>query len=142
MTTADGGPDSFISAWSQAKFPPANRDFVEGFCARVGVSGYRFVSGSNRYIAAARRDGMGELRIHFGYTTGFTEAEAEQLGAGADDMRSSSSQRGTWFFTHPVHGDTSLRGANAGTRPRETSRCPECNSYELSLTGECPGCDE
>lgn len=142
MSTADGSPDSFTSAWSQAKFPPENRAFVEDLCATIGISGYRFVPGSNRYIAATRRDRTGELRVHSGYTTGFTETEAKRLGAGADDIRASTSQRGTWFFTHPVHGDTSLRGGNAATKRRESRRCPQCGIYELSLSGQCPGCDD
>ena len=137
----DHTDDSFTSAWSKAGFPPENRAFAERVAAEIGVSGYRFRPGSDRYIAAARRDGKGELRIHSGYTAGFTEAEARRLGAGADMVRPSTTQGVTWLVSHPTHGDLSLGGSNDST-VREAQRCRRCGIYELSVSGVCPGCDE
>lgn len=138
----DTTKDSFTSAWSKAGFPPENRSFVESICADVGISGYEFVPASYRYIAATRRDGSGELRIHYGCTTGFTEEEAQRFGIGADEVRPSTTQGVTWLVSHPEHGDVSLRGSNASTKKRDAERCPQCGIYELSVSGVCPGCNE
>lgn len=32
--------DSFISAWSKAKFPDENRGFVKSFCDEIGIAGF------------------------------------------------------------------------------------------------------
>lgn len=138
----DSSDDSFTSAWSKAQFPPENRAFVERFTREVGISRYEFVPGSYRYIAATRSDGTGELRIHWGCTTGFTEEEAQRIGAGADEVRLSSTQDNTWLVSHPEHRDVSLRGTANQSKRREQSMCPTCSSYQLSVTGKCPACDE
>lgn len=138
----DDSADSFTSAWSQAGFPPENRPFVEWFTSQVGISSYRFVPASYRYIAATRRDGTGELRIHWGCTTGFTEEEARRFGVGADEVRPSTTQGVSWLVSHPEHRDVSLRGSSANTAKRAPERCPRCRIYELSVTRKCPQCDE
>lgn len=139
METTD---DSFTSAWSKAQFPPENRAFVERFTAELGVSGYRFVPASYRYIAAARRDGTGELRIFWGCTIGFTEEEARRIGVGADEVRKSTTQGAGWLVSHPEHRDVSLRGGDTSTKQRDAGLCPQCSSYQLSVTGKCSSCDE
>ena len=93
--------DSFISAWSKAKFPDENRAFVKSICDEIGIVGFEYKPRSYSYIAATRRDGTGELRIHWGCTTGFTEAEARHFGAGADEVRISSTRKKTWLVSHP-----------------------------------------
>jgi hypothetical protein len=55
-----------ISAWSKAQFPGENRTFVKSFCDEIGIASFEFVHADYRYIAATRRDGTGELRIHWG----------------------------------------------------------------------------
>ena len=55
-------------------------------------SRYEFVGASYRYISATRRDGTGELRIHSGCTTGFTEDEARRFGVGSDEARPATTQ--------------------------------------------------
>ncbi len=142
MNTADETPDSFTSAWSKANFPPDNRASVEKFTAEIGISRYEFVDASNRYIAATRRDGTGELRIYSGCTTGFTEEEARRFGVGSDLVRPATAQGGTWLVGHPVHGDLSLRGPNSSTNKPEPERCTRCGIYELALSGVCQGCDD
>lgn len=134
--------DSFISAWSKARFPDENRAFVKSFCDEIGISGFEYVPADYRYIAATRRDGTGELRIHWGCTTGFTEAEAESFRGKADEIRVSSSRKTSWLVSHPEHRDVSLRGPASDSSTPAVRRCPQCNSYELSVTGICPGCDD
>lgn len=134
--------DSFVSAWSKAQFPDANRAFAKRICDGVGVTGFEFVPASYRYIAAKRRDGGGELRIHPGCTTGFTEEEARRLGAGADEVRLSSTRGRGWLVSHPVHGDVGLRGPASKSKKAEAQRCGRCGVYELSVSGVCPGCDD
>ena len=111
MQTTD---DSFVSAWSKARFPEENRAFVKWFCDEIGISGFRFVPADYRYIAATRRDGAGELRIHWGCTISFTEAEARHFGANADEVRISNTGKNIWLVSHPEHRDVSRRGP-AGT---------------------------
>jgi YVTN family beta-propeller protein len=94
--------DSFVSAWSKAKFPNENRAFVKSFCDEIGIAGFEYKPLSCSHIAATRRDGTGQLRIHWGCTTGFTEAEARHFGAGADEVRISSTRKSTWLVSHPV----------------------------------------
>jgi hypothetical protein len=142
MTTTDETPDSFTSAWSKANFPPDNRTFVERFTNEIGISSYEFVDASYRYIRATRSDEPGELRIYWGCTTGFTEAEARLIGAGADEVRPSTTQGVTWLISHPEHRDVSLRGPNRSTNKPEPARCPECRIYELSVSGVCPSCHD
>ena len=40
------------------------------------------------------------------------------------------------------HRDVSQRGGNASTKQRGAGMCPKCSSYQLSVTGKCPSCDE
>jgi hypothetical protein len=131
--------DSFVSAWSKAKFPDENRAFVKSFCDEIGIAGFEYKPLSYSYIAATRRDGTGELLIHLGCTTGFTEAEARHFGAGADEVRISSTRKSTWLVSHPEHRDVSLRGPAAPSKTPTPQRCPQCNIYELSV---CPNCDD
>ena len=134
--------DSFVSAWSKARFPDENRAFVKSFCAQIGIAGFEYVPADYRYIAATRRDGTGQLRIHWGCTTGFTEAEARHFGAGADVVRISSTRKKTWLVSHPEHRDVDLRGTGGGPAKLKADMCPQCSSYELSISGVCPGCDD
>lgn len=138
----DTTEDSFISAWSKANFPDQNRAFVKQFCTEIGIASFEFVPADYRYIKAIRRDGTGELRIHWGCSTGFTEEEAQRIGAGADEVRPATTQGRSWLVSHPEHKDVFLRGGNATTHKVEAKRCPECNIYELSVTGVCPGCHD
>lgn len=108
----------------------------------VGIAGYRVVEASDTYIAATRRDGLRDLRIHSGYTIGFTtEQEARRVGAGADTIRRSYKLKSTWLVSHPQHGDLGLRGKNSPPTHREAAMCPQGCGYPLSLTGVCDHCD-
>jgi MoxR-like ATPase len=105
----DEAQEEFASAWSEANFPNENKAFVELFTHAVGISSYEFVDASYRYIVAKRRDGAGQLRIHSGLTTGFSEAEARRFGVDAYEVR--EAKDGTWLVSHPKHGPVKLRGS-------------------------------
>lgn len=142
LATMDTTEDSFISAWSKADFPDENLAFIKRFCDEIGISRFEFRPGSYRYIQATRRDGAGDLRIHWGCSTGFTEEEARHFGVGADEVRPATTQGVTWLVSHPEHRDVFLRVGNARANKREPERCPGCGIYELSVTGVCPGCHD
>ncbi len=131
-----------LTAWSKADFPGENLAFIKSFCAEIGIASYEFVPDAYRYIRATRRDGTGELRIHWGCTTGFTEDEARRIGAGADEVRPSTTQGRSWLVSHPEHRDVFLRGTNTSPNKRAAGRCDACGIYELSVTGVCPGCHD
>jgi hypothetical protein len=130
------------SALSKARIPSANHAFIRKLTDAVGIAGYRVVEASEMYIAAERRDGLRELRIHSGYTIGFTtEEEARRVGAGADTIRKSYKLKSTWLVSHPQHGDLGQRGKNAPPSRREAAMCPKGCGIPLPLTGVCDQCD-
>ena len=138
----DTANDSLTSALSKARIPSANHAFIRKLTDAVGIAGYRVVEASEMYIAAKRRDGLRELRIHSGYTIGFTtEDEARRVGAGADTIRQSYKLKSTWLVSHPQHGDLGQRGKNAPPSRREAAMCPKGCGYPLPLTGVCDQCD-
>ena len=127
--------DSFVSAWPKAKFPDENRAFVKSFCDEIGIAGFEYKPLSYSDIAATRRDGTGELRIHWGCTTGFTEAEARHFGAGADEVRISSTRKSTWLLSHPVtnsNGD-SVSVINLATNTVTATIATGTNSYPVGV---------
>jgi hypothetical protein len=132
--------DSFISAWSKAKFPDENHTFVKSFCDDIGIAGFEFVPADYRYIVATRRDGTRGLRIHYGCTTGFAAEEAERLRPEADLVR--VLKNGTWLVSHPTRGDVDVRGPRSGSAKPKADMCPKCGIYELSISGVCHSCDD
>ena len=142
LVGVDTANDSLTSALSKARIPSANHAFIRKLTDAVGIAGYRVVEASEMYIAAKRRDGLRELRIHSGYTIGFTtEEEARRVGAGADTIRKSYKLKSTWLVSHPQHGDLGQRGKNAPPSRREAAMCPKGCGYPLPLTGVCDQCD-
>lgn len=142
MSTPDD-EDSLTSALSKAKFPLANHTFIRHLTDAIGIATFRFVPAAERYIAAVRRDGRGELRIYSGYTIRFLdEAEARRVGVGAETVRESFVAGGGWLVSHPVHGDLDRRVGGGGGVQRVGVRCPRGCGYELSVSGVCLSCDE
>jgi len=138
----DTANDSLTSALSKARIPSANHAFIRRPTGAVGIAGYRVIAASETYVAATRRDGLRELRIHSGYTIGFTtEDEARRVGAGADTIRRSYKLKSTWLVSHPQHGELGLRGKSSLPVRREAAVCPKGCGYALSLTGVCDHCD-
>lgn len=134
--------ESLTAALSKARIPSANHAFIRQLTDAVGIAGYRVVEASQPYIAATRRDGLRELRIHSGYTIGFTtEEEARRVGIGADAIRKSYKLKSTWLVSHPQHGDLGQRGKSARPSRHEPVMCPKGCGYPLSLTNTCDYCD-
>lgn len=105
---------SLTSALSKTRILPGNHAFIRRLTGAVGIADYRVVEASETYVAAIRRDGLRELRIHSGHTIGFTTgAEARRVGAGADTIRQSYKLKSTWLVSHPQQRDLGLRGKSA-----------------------------
>ena len=79
MSTADEpSSDSLTAALSKAKIPSENHGFIRSFTSAIGIAGYDVVEAGKTYIRATRRDGLPDLHIYYGYTTGFTTEEETQ----------------------------------------------------------------
>jgi len=136
--------ESLISALNAAGIRSDNHMFVRELMDRVGAFGFTPEKKDEPYVIAARRGSMPNLRIYFGYTTGFTEDEAAHLAAALGvESGKSGKLKGKWFVGHPVNGGLGPRGGTAGTRRPEPGRCPRAGcGYELSAAGKCPDHDE
>ena len=139
VTTAEQPPDSLLAAMAKARIPADNHQFIRRVTAAIGIAEYRaVVSPDKPYIVATRRDGLPDLHIYHGYTTGFT---TEQEIAGVADRgagRGPSSRKGTWYVEHP-ESQVRLGGKRSGDVRREGRFCT-CG-MQLSLTGVCVNCD-
>ena len=139
VTTTDQPPDSLLAAMAEAHIPTENHQFIRRVTAAIGIAEYRaVVSPDKPYIVAKRRDGLPDLHIYHGYTTGFI---TEQEIAGVADSgagRGPSSRTGTWYVEHPENR-VRLGGKRSGDVRREGKFCT-CG-MQLSLTGVCVSCD-
>ena len=139
VTTAEQPPDSLLAAMAKARIPADNHQFIRRVTAAIGIAEYRAVLGPDKpYIVAKRRDGLPDLHIYNGYTTGFV---TEQEIAGIADRgagRGPSSRTGTWYVEHPENR-VRLGGKRSGDVRREGRFCT-CG-MQLSLTGVCVNCD-
>jgi hypothetical protein len=135
VTIADQTPDSLLAAMAKAHIPTANHQFIRLITAAVGITEYRAVAHADKpYVVAKRRDGLPDLHIYHGYTTGFT---TEQEIAGVTNYKPSS-RKGTWYVEHPENRVRPGVRRSADVR-REGSFCT-CG-MQLSLTGVCVNCD-
>jgi hypothetical protein len=83
VTTTDQPPESLLAAMAKACIPADNHQFIRRVTAAIGIAEYRAVLSPDKpYIVAKRRDGLPDLHIYHGYTTGFT---TEQEIAGVAD---------------------------------------------------------
>jgi hypothetical protein len=139
VTTAEQPPDSLLAAMAKARIPADDHQFIRRVTAAIGIAEYRAVLGPDKpYIVAKRRDGLPDLHIYHGYTTGFI---TEQEIAGVADRgagRGPSSRKGTWYVEHP-DSRVRLGGKRSGDVRREGRFCT-CG-MQLSLTGVCVNCD-
>jgi hypothetical protein len=138
VTIADQTPDSLLAAMAKAHIPAANHEFIRLITAAVGITEYRVVVHADKpYVVAKRRDGLPDLRIYHGYTTGFT---TEQEIAGVTNSGAGyrpGSRKGTWYVEHPENRVRPGAKRSADVR-REGSFCT-CG-MQLSLTGVCVNC--
>ena len=139
VTTAEQPPDSLLAAMAKARIPADDHQFIRRVTAAIGIAEYRAVLGPDKpYIVAKRRDGLPDLHIYHGYTSGFI---TEQEIAGVADRgagRGPSSRKGTWYVEHP-ESRVRLGGKRSGDIRREGRFCT-CG-MQLSLTGVCVNCD-
>ena len=138
MSTADRpSSDSLTAALSKARIPSANHGFIRSFTTAVGIADYEVVEASKTYIRATRRDGLPDLHIYYGYTTGFTtEEEISRVAGGA--VRGPSSRKGTLYVEHP---ETKVRpGTTRSADVRREAAFCDCG-MQKSVTGVCSSCD-
>lgn len=139
MTTTGQAPESLIAALTKARIPAENHEFIRRVTAAVGITEYRAVVRPDKsHVIAARRDGLADLHIYYGYTTGFTSKAEILRVAGSGAGCAPSSRRGTWYVEHPtnkVRPGTS--GVHRGQRDAGFCSC----GMQLPLTGVCAYCD-
>lgn len=139
MTTAEHPPESLLAAMAKTRIPTENHQFIRRVAAAIGIAEFRAVISPDKpYVVAKRRDGLPDLHIYHGYTTGFT---TEQEIAGVADSaagRGPSSRKGTWYVEHPM-SRVGISGKRSGDIRREGIFC-HCG-MQLSLTGVCANCD-
>lgn len=139
MTTADDPSDSLIATLTRARIPAANHEFIRRFTSAIGIADYRAVVRPDKpYVIAARRDGLADLHIYYGYTTGFTSEDEIIRAAGKGSGRAPSSRKGTWYLEHPTN-QVRPGGERSHSVRREAGYC-DCG-MQLSLTGVCDNCD-
>ena len=138
MTIADQTPDSLLAAMAKAHIPTANHQFIRLITTAIGITEYRaVVSVDKPYVIAKRRDGLPDLHIFHGYTTGFTTEQEIAGVASSGAGYGPGSRKGTWYVEHP---DNRVRpnGRRSADVRREGSFC-NCG-MQLSVTGVCSNC--
>ncbi|WP_428342616.1 hypothetical protein [Mycobacterium sp.] len=139
MTIADHMPDSLLAAMAKADIPTANHQFIRLITTSVGITECRaMVRAGKPYVIAKRRDGLPDLHIFHGYTTGFTTEQEIAGVAGSGAGYGPSSRKGTWYVEHPQNQVRPSGKRSADVR-REGSFCG-CG-MQLSLTGVCVNCN-
>ncbi|MCH9729232.1 MAG: hypothetical protein K0U84_06060 [Actinomycetia bacterium] len=140
MTTADKPSASLLAAMTEAGIPADNHEFIRRITTAVGIAEYLAVDRADKpYVIARRRDGLRDLRIYYGYTTGFaSEDEVVRITGSAVQRGPSSSPKGTWYAGHPVNRIYTT-GERSRDKKREAGFCG-CG-MQLSLTGVCGSCD-
>jgi exonuclease III len=138
-TTPDASSDSLLAALTNARIPAENHAFIRRFTTAMGIASYQAVVTSDKpHVKATRRDGLPDLHIYYGYTTGFTSEDEIVLVAGSGAERAPSSRKGTWYVAHPTN-QVRHSGERSRSVRREAGYC-ECG-MQLSLTGVCSNCD-
>lgn len=139
MTEQANSSDSLLAALAKARIPAENHEFIRQFTTAVGVTEFRAVESSDKpHVIAKRPDGLPDLHIYYGYTTGFTSASEGIRAVGDGATSRPSSRRGTWYVEHPTN-QVRPSGERSGNVRREAGFC-SCG-MQLSLTGSCSSCD-
>ena len=139
MNTHDSKSDSLLAALSKVRVPVENHGFIHQFTSAIGIADYVAVLRPDKpYVRAVRSDGLSDLHIYFGYTTGFTSEDEVIRFAGMGAGRAPSSRKGTWYVEHPTN-QVRPSGERARNVRRKAGYC-DCG-MQLSLTGVCGNCD-
>jgi hypothetical protein len=144
MSQTEGPGRSLLSALRAAGIKTDNDMFIQRLMNAVGVSGYEPKKVGEPYVSATRRDGLPNLRVYWGYTTGFTtEEEASRHAAElAVETGPSGKMRGKWYVGHPINGGLGPRPTRDRPNKLEPGKCPNRCGYQLSANGKCPNCDD
>ena len=123
---------------AKARIPVENHEFILRVTTAIGIAEYRAVVTSDKPYVIARRQGLPDLHIFYGYTTGFTSEHEIVRIAGSGAGRAPNSRKGTWYVEHPTNR-VRVGGERARDIRREAVFC-SCG-MQLSLTGVCGNCD-
>lgn len=139
LMTSNPRLESLIAALSQARIPAANHEFIRSITNTAGVAGYRVVDQRGKpYVIATRSNGLRDLHIYYGATSGFASEDEVISIAGAEMGRGESGTRkGTWYVLHPVN--EARVGGERGRDVRRAGMFCTCG-MQLSLTGVCANC--
>lgn len=135
--TTDDGRESLTSALMRARIPAENHAFVQAMVDAAGLTQFRAVNASEPYVQATGSEIIPDLRIFWGYTTGFASLEQASSVSGVAGERPVSG-KGAWFVAHPTNR-VRRESQRRSHRPK-VALCPTC-SMELPLTGVCDDCD-
>lgn len=134
--TTDGQRESLTSALVRARIPAENHAFIQAMVAAAGLIQFRAIDASEPYVLATGSEMIPDLRIFWGYTTGFASLEQASSVSGVAGERPVSG-KGAWFVAHPTNR-VRLEPQRRSHRPK-AALCPMC-SMELPLTGVCDDC--
>jgi hypothetical protein len=139
VTITEQPPESLLAAMAKTRIPTENHQFIRRVAAAIGIAEYRaIVSPDEPHAVAKRCDGLPDLHIFHGYTSGFS---TEQEIAGVADNgagRGPGTREGTWYVEHPTSRVRPASKRSADVR-REGHFC-SCG-MQLSLTRVCANCD-
>ena len=90
----------------------------ESFTSAIGIADYEVVEASKTYIRATRRDGLPDLHIYYGYTTGFTTEEETQPASRSGAVRGPRSPEGNVVRGAPGDQGASRHHALSRRPPR------------------------
>ena len=136
MNSNDEYSDSLTSAMTKVGIPTENHQFITRVTSAIGIAEYHAVEVSTPYVRAVRRDGLSDLCIYYGYTTGFTSEDEIIRVAG---RHVGHSKEGVPYLMHPTNQVRPPSGQRSKDVRREANRCA-CG-MELSLAGVCASCD-
>ena len=134
--TTDSQRESLIGALVSARIPTENHAFIQAMVASAGLNQFHAVDVSEPYVSATGNSNFPELRIFWGYTTGFTSEEQASTVCGVAGERPLSG-KGPWFVAHPTN--RVRREAQQRSHRLKADLCSTC-SMELPLTGVCDEC--
>lgn len=134
--TTDGQRASLTSALSRARIPTENHTFILAMVAAAELTEFRAVDASEPYVLATGSGIVPDLRIYWGYTTGFASQEQASAVSGVAGERPLAGI-GPWFVAHPAN--RVRRESHQRSHRPKADLCPTC-SMELPLTDVCDDC--
>jgi hypothetical protein len=140
MTTPeDQPPETLLSALAKARIPAENHAFIQKFTDATAIVSYRAVVKPDKSHVIAKRAGLPDLHIYYGYTNGFKSKDEIVSTTGIGTGTGPSTRKPTWYVEHPL---TKVHPGAKGVSSiaREGDQCPNC-FQQMPLTGICDNCD-